>query len=54
MSDIVDSNPCLDCYCYDSDFCCTMSSLDKIYFCPYFCPEFISEDFDFEDFDSLL
>lgn len=36
MSDIVDSNPCLDCDCYDPDFGCTMPSLDRYYACPLY------------------
>lgn len=27
-------NECFQCDCYDEDFCCTMSSYDKVYACP--------------------
>ena len=35
----VEKNLCLDCDCYDSDFGCTMSSIDKSYACPYGIPK---------------
>lgn len=41
-------NPCLDCDCYDPDFGCTMSGIDREYACP------LVDDFEYNSPDESL